>query len=1043
MSDSEGSSSDGGLERRPKGEYVEDEDSEEDEKKFKKIKKRRANARDFIIEEAEVDTDDEEDEDAWREDGDDGLDPNEVEEAGRTAADVEAQMRRRKGRLDDFKMDEVDEKEIEEYYRNKYREDDNSRQRFGEGGEAMTKEITEQSLMPEGKDPKLWMVRCREGEEKTAVLQLMRKVLAYSNHQPTDPDTPPVQPLLINSVVSPEHVKGYIYVEAYKQAHVKAAIEGVSVLRVGTWSQQMVPIKEMVDVLKVVKDVVGLQKGQWVRLKRGPYKDDLGQVVYINEAGREVQLKLVPRIDYSRARGALRPAGAEPAKRKKPGQRPRPMLFDKDKVRAIGGEITNDGDFMVFESNKYCRQGFLIKFFANSAVLVEGVRPTLSELEKFEGECTEGLELELPAGQQEAATAFTAGDMVEVVEGELANLQGKVLAIEGTKVTILPRHEELKDPLEFQSSELRKYFRQGDHVKLTAGRHEGDTGLIVRVEEQGVVLLSDVTMHEILAMPKDLQLCEETAAGVDSHGQFQFADLVTLDAQTTGVIVQIQREHFQVLTMHDKVVTLRPAALQRRKDNRRATALDSEQSPIQTRDVVKVVEGPHSGRQGEIKHLFRNFAFLHSRMMTDNGGMFAVKCRHLLGVKTFGGAAPRALPAVPRGGLAGMMSPRLSPAHGGSSPAPGAAGGSGRGRGVGRDRDFVGQTVKITQGPYKGHIGMVKDATESTARVELHAKCQTITVDRTRLQEIGAGGRPGGAVSTYTRTPLHGGATPMYGTPGSRTPMYGSQTPMVDGSRTPHYGSMTPSHGEGEGGRTPGRSSGAWDPTVSNTPAHRPALDQYEPLSEMDEVDDIPSPVYADRAMTPSASPYQPPSYSPYQPYTEASPSSYVPASSPLASPSPGYQPSPSPSYMAPSPSPCYSPISPAHGPAAQGSAASAEELLGAAEWYSPNIEVLIRDTHEDTGLCGQIGVVRGVTPGMCSVFLYEEERTVNVVAEHLAPVVPSRGDRVKVILGDEDLLGEGGLLSIDSMEGVVKLAATGDVKMFQLSFLCKMRADE
>jgi len=570
MSDSEGSSGDGGQEKRPKGEYEEEEDSEEDEKKFKKNKKSRANARDFIIEEAEVDTDDEEDEDAWREEGDDGLDPNEVEEAGRTAADVEAQMRRRNGRLDDFKMDEVDEKEIEEYYRNKYREDDTSRQRFGEGGEAMTKEITEQSLMPEGKDPKLWMVKCREGEEKTAVLQLMRKVLAYSNHQPTDPDKPPVQPLLINSVVSPEHVKGYIYVEAYKQAHVKAAIEGISVLRVGTWTQQMVPIKEMVDVLKVVRDAVGFKKGQWVRLKRGPYKDDLGQIEYIDEAGKQVQLKLVPRIDYSRARGALRPAGGpDAAKRKKTQQRPRPLLFDKDKVRAIGGDISNDGDFMIFESNKYTRAGFLCKFFANSAVLVEGVRPSLGELEKFEGGCTEGLELELPAGQQEAATAFTAGDMVEVVEGELANLHGKVLAIEGTKVTILPRHEELKDPLEFQSTELRKYFRQGDHVKLTAGRHEGDTGLIVRVEEQGVVLLSDVTMHEIRAMPKDLQLCEETAAGVDSHGQFQFADLVTLDAQTTGVIVQIQREHFQVLTMHDKVVSLRPAALQRRKDNRR------------------------------------------------------------------------------------------------------------------------------------------------------------------------------------------------------------------------------------------------------------------------------------------------------------------------------------------------------------------------------------------------------------------------------------------------------------------------------------------
>ena len=40
-------------------------------------------------------------------------------------------------------------------------------------------------------------------------------------------------------------------------------------------------------------------------------------------------------------------------------------------------------------------------------------------------------------------------------------------------------------------------------------------------------------------------------------------------------------------------------------------------------------------------------------------------------------------------------------------------------------------------------------------------------------------------------------------------------------------------------------------------------------------------------------------------------------------------------------------------------------------------VQVVIKDSHEDTGLCGQIGVVRGVTPGMCSVFLHEEERWV------------------------------------------------------------------
>ena len=149
---------------------------------------------------------------------------------------------------------------------------------------------------------------------------------------------------------------------------------------------------------------------------------------------------------------------------------------------------------------------------------------------------------------------------------------------------------------------------------------------------------------------------------------------------------------------------------------------------------------------------------------------------------------------------------------------------------MGRDKELMGQTIKITQGPYKGHIGIVKDATESTARVELHSKCITISVDRGRISVINAGRGSGqsGSFSSSGRTPMHNvSGTPLYNTPGSRTPLYGgSQTPMYDGSRTPHYGSMTPSHGD-DGSRTPGR-SGAWDPTVANTPAQPGNYDGYE-----------------------------------------------------------------------------------------------------------------------------------------------------------------------------------------------------------------------
>ena len=43
----------------------------------------------------------------------------------------------------------------------RYNEDTAAIQRFGEGGEEMSDEITQQTLLPEVKDPNLWMVKCR------------------------------------------------------------------------------------------------------------------------------------------------------------------------------------------------------------------------------------------------------------------------------------------------------------------------------------------------------------------------------------------------------------------------------------------------------------------------------------------------------------------------------------------------------------------------------------------------------------------------------------------------------------------------------------------------------------------------------------------------------------------------------------------------------------------------------------------------------------------------------------------------------------------
>ena len=79
-----------------------------------------------------------------------------------------------------------------------------------------------------------------------------------------------------------------MYIEAFKQQHVKQAIEDIRNLSHGKWQQLMVPIKEMTDVLRVFKDDAALKRGSWVRIKRGMYRDDIAQVTHTLSRGTTI-----------------------------------------------------------------------------------------------------------------------------------------------------------------------------------------------------------------------------------------------------------------------------------------------------------------------------------------------------------------------------------------------------------------------------------------------------------------------------------------------------------------------------------------------------------------------------------------------------------------------------------------------------------------------------------------------------------------------------------------------------------------------------------
>ena len=72
----------------------------------------------------------------------------------------------------------------------------------------------------------------------------------------------------------------------------------------------------------------------------------------------------------------------------------------------------------MFEGGRYSHKGFLYKNFPLNSIVAEGIKPTLSELEKFEDDPTEmDLDVRENADSERVTHNFVAGDVVEVIEG--------------------------------------------------------------------------------------------------------------------------------------------------------------------------------------------------------------------------------------------------------------------------------------------------------------------------------------------------------------------------------------------------------------------------------------------------------------------------------------------------------------------------------------------------------------------------------------------------------------------------------------------------
>ncbi|OMP05418.1 hypothetical protein COLO4_08860 [Corchorus olitorius] len=985
----EGRGRGGSSRKRRRSEFIdemaeEDDEEEEDDDDYGGGGGKRANkggssiGRHFFDLEAQVDSDDEEEEDEGEDDFivDNGVDiPDNI---GRG-------MHRRPLPLRDEEQEDVEalERSIQaRYARSSHTEYDEE-----------TTEVEQQALLPSVRDPKLWMVKCAIGRERETAVCLMQKYIDKGSE------------LQIRSVIALDHLKNYIYIEADKEAHVREAVKGLR--NIFAAKIMLVPIREMTDVLSVESKAIDLSRDTWVRMKIGTYKGDLAQIVDVDNVRQRVTVKLIPRIDLQALANKLE--GREVAKKKAFVPPPRFMNVDEARELHIRVERRRDpmsGDYFENIGGMLFKDGFLYKTVSMKSISTQNIKPSFDELEKFrtpsesgEGEMV-GLST-LFANRKKGH--FMKGDAVIVIKGDLKNLKGWVEKVEEENVHIRPEMKGLPKTLAVNEKELCKYFEPGNHVKVVSGTKEGATGMVVKVEQHVLIILSDTTKEHIRVFADDVVESSEVTTGVTKIGEYELHDLVLLDNNSFGVIIRVESEAFQVL----KGVPERPeVALVKLREiktklEKKFSVQDRYRNTVSVKDVVRILEGPCKGKQGPVEHIYKGVLFVYDRHHLEHAGFICAKADSCCIVGGSRSNGDRNGDSFSRFG--GFKAPRVppSPRRFSRGGPPFDSGGRHRG-GRGGPDSLIGTTVKIRQGPFKGYRGRVKD----------------VKVDRNFISDNVVISTPYRDTSRYGS----GSETPMHP---SRTPLHPYMTPMRDPGATPIHDGM----------RTPMRDR-AWNPYAPMSPPRDNWEDgnpgswgtspQYQPGSPPSRTYEAPTPG-SGWASTPGGN------------YSEAgtprdSSSAYANAPSPYMPSTPGGQP------MTPS-SGSYIPGTPGGQPMTPGTGGldMMSPVIGAdneGPWFMPDILVNVRKSGDET-----LGVVQEVLPdGSCKVALGSSGSGDTVIAlpNEMEIVPPRKSDRIKIMGGS--LRGHTGkLIGVDGTDGIVRIDDSLDVKILDLVILAKL----
>ena len=787
-------------------EEQEEEEEEEDAEDVGPTRKRRKRTgHQFIDEMAEVDEDDDDLEDEDEEKEADFVADIHPDDEGLDAATERDDRRHRELDMQRQRDMEMDAEQEAERLRKKYGRN---------AAAAVNSAVTPQSyLVPSVNDPSIWGVKCKLGKEKEIVFSVMKRLQDRMGTRE--------QLEICSAFERGDSIPGFFYVEAYRQAAVIAATDGLPFAYPRS-KLTLVPIGEMPDLLRVRKTKT-LEPGMYVRIRRGRYQGDLAQVEDVMENGLEVDLRLVPRLEYGAPEDTSSMTGPDALKRKRAAgmakntvaNRPPPRLFSemeagKRNGRHLQQQSTYSSKEFVYFNEKYIN-GLLHKSFKVQHVQTEDVNPTLEEVSMFKSRTDDGgetLDLQALRATQQAgntASSYRLGDMVEIFQGEQQGVTGTVSTSHGDIVSLKITDGDLRgQTIEAPANILRKSFQVGRHVTVTGiSQYQGESGFVERIKDDRVTLLTDASNKQITVFSKDLREADHSVDMSISQRLkgFDLHDLLQIDNTTVGVVIKTERDAVRVLDQHGNVREVPSSGVQRKIERHKFDrSVDRDGNEVNLDDSVKEIGGLQ--RQARVLHIWHSHFFLQDRSRHENAGMFVVRSHGIMSTAAQQSRTNGANAA--RGNGNGAMPPPPT-------------------RSSGRDR-YIGKTVRVKKGPHKGLLGIVRDASENEVRVEIHTKNKVASVKKELINVIDPQSgqvidmsRFGGPRSTAT-FPMRTGMGEPQGS--SRVPQWdGGRTPVANGGRTPGWGGA-------DGGRTPawaaagaGNKTPAWKQASARTPA--------------------------------------------------------------------------------------------------------------------------------------------------------------------------------------------------------------------------------